>query len=139
MKAITVRQPWAWAIIAAGKDVENRSWSTSYRGRLAIHAGAKWDRDGHFQCMALAARALGVSLQVAGDRFEESPASAAGSVVGVVTLRDVATWSVSQWWDWGSFAWELGEPVGFGRPIPRRGALGLWEFPDCLIRDMVGG
>lgn len=26
MYAISVRQPWAWAVFAAGKDVENRSW-----------------------------------------------------------------------------------------------------------------
>ncbi len=37
--ALTVCQPWAYAIIHGGKDVENRSWPTSYRGLLAIHAG----------------------------------------------------------------------------------------------------
>lgn len=36
---LTVRQPWASAIFHAGKDVENRSWSTDYRGRLWIHSG----------------------------------------------------------------------------------------------------
>lgn len=40
MKAITVRQPWAWAIIHAGKDIENRSWKTKTRGRVAIHAAS---------------------------------------------------------------------------------------------------
>jgi hypothetical protein len=39
MKAITVRQPWAWAIINAGKDIENRTWNTNFRGRVAIRAG----------------------------------------------------------------------------------------------------
>jgi ASCH domain-containing protein len=38
MKAITIRQPWAWAIINAGKDIENRDWNTHFRGRVAIHA-----------------------------------------------------------------------------------------------------
>jgi len=28
MKAITIKQPWAWAIVFAGKDIENRSWRT---------------------------------------------------------------------------------------------------------------
>ena len=36
-------QPWAWAIAVAGKDVENRGWSTTYRGLLAIHAGKGQD------------------------------------------------------------------------------------------------
>ena len=41
IKAITVSPVWAWAIIFAGKTVENRSWTTPHRGRLAIHAGLK--------------------------------------------------------------------------------------------------
>lgn len=35
VKALSVRQPWAWAIVHAGKDVENRNWPTPHRGRLA--------------------------------------------------------------------------------------------------------
>ena len=38
MKAITVRPVWAWAIIYAGKNIENRSWRTHLRGPIAIHA-----------------------------------------------------------------------------------------------------
>ena len=40
MRILTVRQPWAWAIIHGGKDVENRSTSIAgaYRGPVAIHA-----------------------------------------------------------------------------------------------------
>ena len=26
MKALTLRHPWAWAIVHCGKDVENRTW-----------------------------------------------------------------------------------------------------------------
>lgn len=39
MKALTVRQPWASLIAAGVKTIETRSWSTEYRGPLAIHAG----------------------------------------------------------------------------------------------------
>ncbi len=46
VKALTVRQPWASLIIAGYKDVENRSWTTSYRGRLAVHAGRTLDKEG---------------------------------------------------------------------------------------------
>lgn len=38
MKCISIRQPWAWAIIHAGKDIENRTWETGYRGPVLIHA-----------------------------------------------------------------------------------------------------
>src|SRR3954453_1170134 len=37
VKALTVKQPWATLILAGGKDVENRSRRTHYRGPLAIH------------------------------------------------------------------------------------------------------
>lgn len=41
--ALSVRQPWAWAIIHGGKDIENRSWQAvnhglKMRGRIVIHA-----------------------------------------------------------------------------------------------------
>ena len=42
IRAITVKQPWAFAIVHGGKVIENRSRGTSYRGPIAIHAGAAW-------------------------------------------------------------------------------------------------
>lgn len=43
MKVITLHQPWAWAIAEGHKTYETRSWKTSYRGLIAIHAGRHWD------------------------------------------------------------------------------------------------
>lgn len=43
MKIITIKQPWAWAIFHAGKDVENRKWLPAYRGLLGIHAAKSTD------------------------------------------------------------------------------------------------
>ena len=42
MKFLTIRQPWAQLIAVGAKTIETRSWSTSYRGPLAIHAGKAW-------------------------------------------------------------------------------------------------
>ena len=39
MKALSVHQPWAWLIVNGIKIVENRSWSTEFRGRFLVHAG----------------------------------------------------------------------------------------------------
>lgn len=41
--ALSIRQPWAWAVIFAQKDIENRAWrqpnpGLHFRGRIAIHA-----------------------------------------------------------------------------------------------------
>src|SRR4051812_5208588 len=41
LRVLSVRQPWAWLIVQGYKDIENRTWSTTYRGRLLIHASSK--------------------------------------------------------------------------------------------------
>lgn len=41
MKALSVKQPWAYLICTGIKDIENRTWRTNYRGRVYIHASAK--------------------------------------------------------------------------------------------------
>ena len=41
MKALTVWQPWASLIALGVKTIETRSWHTSYRGPLAIHAASR--------------------------------------------------------------------------------------------------
>jgi activating signal cointegrator 1 len=38
MKAITILEPWASLIACGAKKIETRSWSTKYRGNIAIHA-----------------------------------------------------------------------------------------------------
>lgn len=39
MKALTICQPYAELIVRGLKPIENRTWPTSYRGPLLIHAG----------------------------------------------------------------------------------------------------
>lgn len=45
MFALSIQQPWAWAILYLGKRVENRTWRSSFRGRIYIHAGLRFDKD----------------------------------------------------------------------------------------------
>jgi len=47
MKALSIRQPWAWAIIHAGKDVENRTWKTKMTGEFLVHASKSFDHEGY--------------------------------------------------------------------------------------------
>lgn len=47
MKALSIRQPWAWLIINGYKDIENRTWRTHFRGRFLIHAGKRFDKEGY--------------------------------------------------------------------------------------------
>jgi hypothetical protein len=43
MKTLSVVWPWPWLIMYGGKDIENRSWRTDYRGRILIHVLKKPD------------------------------------------------------------------------------------------------
>jgi len=48
--ALSIRQPWAYLIIHAGKDVENREWPTRVRGNILIHAGKTMTRADYQAC-----------------------------------------------------------------------------------------
>lgn len=41
MRALSLRQPWAWLVVNGYKDIENRSWKTNRRGRIYVHASSK--------------------------------------------------------------------------------------------------
>ena len=43
MKALSIRQPWAWLIVNGFKDIENRTWPTRQKGTILIHASKKMD------------------------------------------------------------------------------------------------
>jgi hypothetical protein len=56
MRALTLHRPWAWAIAAGHKRVENRTWrppSFILRQRIAIHAGKTFDEEGLDQICSL--------------------------------------------------------------------------------------
>lgn len=44
MKAISIKQPWAWAIANGHKTIETRTWPTKYRGEILIVASKTPDR-----------------------------------------------------------------------------------------------
>jgi hypothetical protein len=45
VKVLSIRQPWAWLIVNGYKDIENRTWYTSYRGRFLVHASRNMTRN----------------------------------------------------------------------------------------------
>ena len=82
-RALTVRQPWAWAIAAGHKDCENRTWATSHRGWLAIHAAATAaDAVEDARC----AQILGALAGVAAPATQDLVRSA---IIAVVFLDDI--------------------------------------------------
>lgn len=51
MKALTVKDPWATLIAYGAKVYETRSWSTPYRGEIALHASKAFPRYDQEMCM----------------------------------------------------------------------------------------
>lgn len=47
MKALSIKQPWAWLIVNGHKSVENRDWDTRFRGEFYVHAGKAFDKAGY--------------------------------------------------------------------------------------------
>lgn len=143
MRALTVRQPWAWAIAHGGKRVENRSQLWRYRGPFAVHAAAHWSPGGEVSPLvhaaAVAARDAGViasTIDVV--RGWGVPYRA---VVAVAELLDVHP-DAGCCEPWGEHTWVgdgdevhtvvhlvLGDVRALTVPVPVGGALGLWTLP----------
>lgn len=144
LRALTVQQPWAWAIAAGKKPVENRTWPTSHRGEIAIHAGKTLDR------AALADRDRRSPLVQAiawHTRLWVPPEYVLGAVIAVAEVtgchhsakcdlgrptpgKGVADRMCSPWAVYGQFHIELARPRPLAEPVPCRGMLGLWRLPE---------
>lgn len=120
MQALTIKQPWASAIAAGHKRIENRSWrpaAASLPLQFAVHAGARVDRAGIAFC-----RGLGAPV-------EDLPASA---IIAVATVVQVLEASDDPWW-FGPFGWRLEDVVPI-EPIPCAGRLSLWTPAPAIQR-----
>ena len=128
MKALTICQPYAHFIIRGEKLVENREWSTRYRGPLAIHAGKSrsWlsdDDEAHFA--------------TEGDPLQFGVVLGEARLTDVVHIERVLTGDYDMQYPWlrhhphanGTWCWILQDVHRYATPIPFKGAQGLWEFP----------
>jgi hypothetical protein len=117
VKCLSVRQPWAWLIVAGGKDIENRTWATSHRGLLAIHAAGGMSDQEYLHCQQFA-RERGVTLPPPSQLKR-------GGIVGLVELTACLRSSASPWFE-GPVGWLLANP----RPlafVPMRGQLSIFQ------------
>lgn len=114
MKALSIRQPWAQLIVQGIKDIENRQWSTSYRGELLIHASKAVDLD---LCQQYA---------------EYLPCGLlTGGIIGKASLVAVVSKSDSPWFQ-GKYGFVLknARTMPF---VPMRGFLHFFDVDDALL------
>src|SRR5205823_6376958 len=115
----SIRQPWASLIVGGVKDVENRTWSTRYRGPVLIHASRTVDK---------------ISDDELQSRFGVRPPAALprGGIVGIAEIVDCVSEHPSRWYAPGHMAFVLEN----ARPLPFQrwqGALSLRDAPATLV------
>lgn len=121
--ALSVRQPWAWAILHAGKDIENRSLGSIRAGRMvcrriALHAASGMRRAEYDWALWRLAQD-GVTIPPP----DELPRRA---IIGSVEVVEIITESTSPWFG-GQAGLRLADPRPCA-PIPAAGALGYFEW-----------
>ena len=134
MKALTLWRPWPAAILFLGKRVENRTWvppSSVIGQTIAIHAGKRIDDpralggDGGFTRAEIALY------------NERRLAEGIVGIARLVACRRSCPPGQERWWC-GPFGWLLDEVQVLDRPIPCRGAQGLWEVPEEIELEVDG-
>jgi hypothetical protein len=128
VKALTIRQPWAYAIAVGRKDVENRTRRTHHRGEVAIHSALTVDPKASID-----------PIDVNRTLFVRGAVLAVAEIVGCCDCGDRCTpWSQR---GPGIFHWQLAN-VRALTPIPAKGALGLWTLPyevEQAVRGQLAG
>jgi hypothetical protein len=131
MRALTIWQPWASAIVAGPKWLENRTWKPPAwiaGKRIAIHAGKVLDREASEDLR------LGNILSP-GMLWPHDPAALPrGAIIGTARVTGYVTDSTDPWFV-GPVGWVLAD-VEPCEPVPCRGAQGIWVVPAEVLAQM---
>ena len=148
MKALSIKQPWAWLICAGYKDIENRNWRigrnprhgpfstrdvANFRlalpERIYVHAGKKLDMQGYYYIDEHPLLFKEHEGWWAFDRhwgYHDQDKDQYGALIGEVDITDCVTKSQSHWFE-GPYGFVLANPKLYDKPIPYRGQLGFFE------------
>jgi hypothetical protein len=143
--ALSVRQPWAFAILHAGKRIENRTWPLPGRmlgKRVLLHASAGMSREEYWA-------GLRTIADVSGWAFNFPPVDLLirGAVVGFMTLEGFeapvfgAAPAMRGWWATDQYGWRLSYVAALPEPVPCKGKLGFWRVSDSVaarVRELAG-
>jgi hypothetical protein len=126
--ALSIRQPWAWLIMQAGKDIENRNWPTKVRGRVLIHASKGMTAEEWRGAWAFAVRVAPESSMIKAALQNHDTLNKnihRGGIIGSVEIVDCVNRSASPWF-MGDYGFVLRDP----QPLPFypcRGQLGFFK------------
>jgi activating signal cointegrator 1 len=126
MRSLSIAQPWAHCIVSRGKNVENRSWNTTYRGTIAIHASGAVSKDRFSWCN----KNYGIELDT-----KDLPYGAIvgfADLVAVITKKSVTT-RTKKWFS-GDYGFVLTNVIRLKKPVPAKGALNFWKLKGKPLR-----
>jgi ASCH domain. len=144
MKAISLMQPWASLVETGAKKIETRSWSTKYRGPLAIHASKGFPKLLRELCNTQPFKSALSKFGLYADNFLPL-----GKIVATCELVDCIKMTPEfidlvesakgleidfGIYKVGRYAWILENVKPLENPMPAKGALGLWEWEG--IKDV---
>jgi activating signal cointegrator 1 len=151
MRAISIWQPFATLIVKGDKIFETRTWAApksviGQRIGIASTKTIKPEQRAHFADETFQTNYQRLLLP---ERIEDLPH---GYMLGTAILDSVELMTpefieeVSNeeqsygWWQEGHYAWRMVSPEMFPRPIPVRGAQGIWEWRQLYeVRPEEGG
>lgn len=142
MKAITLWQPWATLMIMGAKTIETRSWATSHRGPLIIHASKRWTDEEEFYFYRAPFNSVLRSYGITEPK--DLPFGAALGTVWVLAmtrteqLRKTIPFEEKAFGNYepGRWGWvtDVSKLERFDAPVPIKGAQGLWNY-DYINAD----
>lgn len=134
--ALSLYQPWAHLVVRSIKDVENRSWSTTFRGTVYIHAG-KTGGHGELEQNYVTVRAW---LRTLSPSTPLPPMEKVerGGIIGMVDIVDIIRPCLRQGDDPSKLIcrcgrrWHIGSQYGFvlrnAKPLPFQPLPGIQRF-----------
>jgi ASCH domain len=136
MKCLTIRQPWAWLIVARFKSVENRTWPTKLRGEVLIHASKDCTASDFFNAWSYLTHGANAT-RTTRSHAKQVPQLAVierGAVIGKATLVDCVTDHPSPY-----FVGPYGHVFTNAQrcePFQYKGALNYFDVPDDLVSQL---
>lgn len=126
MLALSIRQPWAWLIVHAGKDIENRDWPTRVRGRILVHASKGMTHEEWSSAWTFAHGSGASSKAMKAGLMRQNVER--GGFIGTVEIADCVQSSESRWF-MGTYGFVLRnpQPMPF---VPWKGQLGFFDVTD---------
>jgi len=151
MKAITLYEPWASLVALNEKKIETRSWYTSYRGPLAIHAARKIPTWAQRLCREFS-KLIGIEeYEGSWLYYLEHGVGPFGKIVATCNLVDCVRIQIiniksektlnpydlseKEWafgdYTRGRYAWILKDVHQLKEPIPCKGMQRLWNWDEA--------